>query len=293
MISSMTAYGRGEISTDGEKVLVEIRGVNHRFMDIHCRLSRMYASWNEKIRKIVQGCGIKRGRIEVILQIEENPEMSDRPLLNQTVAKNYFAALKKLCLEIGIDDSPSLHDLLLIKEIFDVPEEEDKTERLWELVERALGKALDAFVEMRRVEGENLAKDIRDRLARIESLIKQVKEHAPKVVEHYRERLRKRIQELVPEDKFDESRFLQEVTIFADRSDITEELVRAESHVGQFVEILNRGGIIGKKMEFLLQELYREINTIGSKANDVKIASLVVEMKNEVEKIREQVQNIE
>ena len=293
MISSMTAYGRGEISTEAEKVLVEVRGVNHRFMDIHCRLSRVYASWNEKIRKIVQGSGIKRGRIEVMVQIEENPEKIDRPLLNEALAGNYLAALKKLCLELGIDDSPRLRDLLRIREIFDVPEEEDRTEKLWELVETALGEALDEFVEMRKVEGENLARDIRERLARIKSLLGEVKHHSPAVVEHYRERLRKKIQELVPEDRFDETRFLQEVTIFADRCDITEELVRAESHVGQFLEILEKGGVIGKKMEFLLQELHREINTIGSKANDVNIAALVVEMKNEVEKIREQVQNIE
>jgi len=289
----MTAYGRGEVSTDTERVLVEIRGVNHRFMDIQCRLPRVYSSWNERIRKIIQSSGIRRGRIEVIVQLEESPEKIERPLLNEALARNYYLALKELCFKIGLDDSPRLSDLISIKDIFEVPEEEDRTEKLWEIVEEALNEALDTFMDMRKVEGENLAKDIRERLTKISSLIEQVKEYAPSVVEHYREKLRKRILELVPEDKFDESRFLQEVTIFADRSDITEELVRAESHVSQFMEILEQGGTIGKKMEFLLQELSREINTIGSKANSVDIAGLVVEMKNEVEKIREQVQNIE
>jgi len=293
LISSMTAYGRGEVSTDTERVLVEIRGVNHRFMDIQCRLPRVYSSWNERIRKIIQSSGIRRGRIEVIVQLEESPEKIERPLLNEALARNYYLVLKELCFKIGLDDSPRLSDLISIKDIFEVAEEEDRTEKLWEIVEEALNEALDTFMDMRKVEGENLAKDIRERLTKISSLIEQVKEYAPSVVEHYREKLRKRILELVPEDKFDESRFLQEVTIFADRSDITEELVRAESHVGQFMEILEQGGTIGKKMEFLLQELSREINTIGSKANSVDIAGLVVEMKNEVEKIREQVQNIE
>ncbi len=293
MISSMTAYGRGEIATETEKVLIEIRGVNHRFMDVQVRLPRVYLSWNEKIRKLIQGSGIKRGRIEVIIQLEESPEKSDRPLLNETLARNYYQALKELCYKIGLNDEPKLSDLLSIRDVFEVPEEEDKAERLWSLVEKALQRALETFIEMRKIEGENLAKDIQKRLERIGDLLQKVKEFAPGVVEQYRERIRKRILELLPEDKFDENRLLQEVAIFADRSDITEELVRAESHVGQFKEILKNGGTIGKKMEFLLQELLREINTIGSKANSVDIAGLVVEMKNEVEKIREQVQNIE
>jgi len=293
LISSMTAYGRGEVSGEGERVLVEIRGVNHRFMDIQCRLPRQYTSWNERIRKIVQGSGIKRGRMEIIVQIEESPEKVDRHLLNVELAKAYFSQFKKLCMDLGLDDTPRLSDLLSIKNIFEVPDEEDRTEKLWAIVESALNDALHSFVEMRKVEGENLARDIRERLSRLAGFISEIKKYAPEVVEHYRERLKKRIEELVPKNEFDETRLLQEVAIFADRSDITEELVRAESHVGQFMEILEKGGTIGKKMEFLLQELFREINTVGSKVSSVNIAGLVVEMKNEIEKIREQVQNIE
>ena len=258
MVSSMTAYGRGEVSTDDVKVQVEIRGVNHRFMDIQCRLPRTYTSWNERIRKIVQTSGIKRGRIEISMQVEESLEKTGRPLLNEEVACAYFEALKNLCFKIGLEDLPRLRDLLLIRDIFEVPEEEDSSERLWQVVEEALKEALAGFIEMRKLEGENLAKDIHERLVNLRTLVARVKEFAPSVVEKYRERLRKRILELIPENQFDEARFLQEVTIFADRSDITEELVRADSHIGQFIEILKKGGIIGKKMEFLLQERSRE-----------------------------------
>ncbi len=293
MIASMTAYGRGEVFADTERVTVELRGVNHRFKDIQCRLPRSYSAWVETIRKYVIDSGIHRGRVEVNVQIEEIPGQVSGPLINKALAMAYFSEFRKLAVALGLDETPKLSDLLSVREIYEVPDDVVDTERLWSNVKKALEIAMGAFLEMRRTEGETLARDLKERLANLANLLNRVEGHAPKVVEYYREKLLKRIEELVPENVFDEARFLQEVTIFADRSDITEETVRAKSHIDQFANVLKEGGVVGKKMEFLLQELHREINTIGSKSNDLTIANLVLEMKNELEKVREQVQNIE
>ncbi|RQD77808.1 MAG: YicC family protein [Candidatus Syntrophonatronum acetioxidans] len=291
MISSMTGYGRGEAYYEGIGFVVEIRSVNHRYRDIFFRMPRELVALEEKMKQLI-GEKVTRGRLEVIVTMKEAGERKRHVEVDLELARGYYQALNKLQEKFNLKDDVKLEQLAGYPDVLNVEGEE--LLNFWPGLEKALEESLEKMAGMRLSEGKNLAADIEGRLKDTEELLKGIEGRAPQVVEYYRQRLLDRLEDLLPRDhEVDQNRILTECTLFADRSDINEEITRLYSHLKAFKEIIQAGGTVGRKMDFLVQELYREINTIGSKANDYEIARLVVDIKSELEKIREQVQNIE
>ncbi|MDO4487333.1 MAG: YicC/YloC family endoribonuclease [Bacillota bacterium] len=294
MIKSMTGFGRGEYSDGKRSVVAEIKTVNHRYSDINVKMPKRYSFAEEKIKSIIR-TRIKRGKAEVSIIVENLTEEDITVKLNEMVARQYIDNLKELktSYELGGDIDIALVATLpdVMKAIPDVENEDEVTN----VIEQAVILATESLDSMRTAEGGKLAEDLMMRGELIRGIIKKIDERAPLVVKDYTEKLYNRIKELtegavdVPED-----RILMEAAVFADKSNITEELVRLESHMIQLSNILSTGNSpVGKKLDFLVQEMNREANTIGSKSNDLEITSLMLETKSEIEKIREQVQNIE
>lgn len=295
MIRSMTGFGRGEYSDGKRNVICEIRTVNHRYADISVKMPKRYSFAEEKIKALIKE-RVRRGKVEVSIIVENLTEGDITIRLNSPVAQQYIENLKKLKERYGLTGEidlklvSSMPDVL--KAIPDVEDEEEVTAVICESVKAAVSR-LD---EMRTTEGAKLAEDLLMRGELIREIVKKIEKRAPLVAEEYREKLEARIRELV-EDKVDipADRILVEAAVFADKANITEELVRLDSHMIQLKAFLTESGegTVGKKLDFLVQEMNREANTIGSKANDLEITSLMLETKSEIEKIREQVQNIE
>lgn len=294
MIKSMTGFGRGEYSDGKRNVIAEIKTVNHRYSDINVKMPKRYSFAEEGIKSIIRK-KIKRGKAEVSIIVENLTEEDITVKLNEMVAKQYIDNLKELKSmyelggEIDIKLVSGMPDVL--KAVADVENEEE----VFKVIEQAIVLATDNLDKMRAAEGTKLAEDLLMRGEFIRGIVKKIETRAPMVVKDYTEKLVNRIKELtegvveVPED-----RILMEAAVFADKSNITEELVRLDSHMIQLKNILSSGdGPVGKKLDFLVQEMNREANTIGSKSNDLEITSLMLETKSEIEKIREQVQNIE
>ncbi len=294
MIKSMTGFGRGEHSDGKRNVVCEIRTVNHRFADITVRMPKRYSFAEERIKSLIKE-HMKRGKADVSIMVENLTEGDITVKLNAPAAEQYIANLKELKDTYGLEGSVNLQLVSgmpdVIRAIPDIEDEEEVTELICEAVRIASG-SLD---KMRAVEGSKLAEDLLMRGNLIKETVKKIGVRAPLVTQEYTEKLFARIKELV-EDKVDipEDRILIEAAVFADKASITEELVRLDSHMDQLRNFLTKGeDPVGKKLDFLVQEMNREANTIGSKANDLEITSLMLETKSEIEKIREQVQNIE
>lgn len=295
MIRSMTGFGRGEYSDGKRNVICEIRTVNHRYADISVKMPKRYSFAEEKIKALIKE-RVRRGKVEVSIIVENLTEGDITIRLNSPVAQQYIENFKELKERYGLTGEidlklvSSMPDVL--KAIPDVEDEEEVTAVICESVKAAVSR-LD---EMRTTEGAKLAEDLLMRGELIREIVKKIEKRAPLVAEEYREKLEARIRELV-EDKVDipADRILVEAAVFADKANITEELVRLDSHMIQLKAFLTESGegTVGKKLDFLVQEMNREANTIGSKANDLEITSLMLETKSEIEKIREQVQNIE
>lgn len=292
MLRSMTGYGRSEVLLDERRLVVEIRAYNHRFLDISTRIVRTLYPFESEIRKQVASA-VSRGKIEVSIQFDsgraENPEIQADP----EAASRIFEMLRQVQQRVGMAEHIDLAALLSFKDvIFTYGEQAIEGERFLRTLESCLGQALKALQEMQEDEGTAIARDISQRTQAIERLADDIGARAPAVLEARTQALKDRIKGLCAEVSIDEARMLQEIAILADRSDITEELVRARSHIRQFLLWIEASESIGRKLDFLIQEINREINTIGSKASDSDISLLVVAIKNELEKIREQVQNV-
>lgn len=292
MIKSMTGYGKAVTETEQGRTIVELRAVNHRYGEISVKLPRNLIAFETDVRKLV-GNRLKRGKIDVFVQREEHGAVTAQPQVNLPLARAYRDAFGQLRSELGLPDQVTLQLILAQRDVLVAGEVGEDEELLREEVLRTVGAALDALETMRAREGEALLVDLVARRATLARLIERVAERAPAVVSEYAVRLRERLAQLLGGSGVDETRFVQEVAIMADRSDVTEELVRFRSHLVQLDDTLALAEPIGRKLDFLMQELNREVNTIGSKANDAEMAALVVELKAELEKIREQVQNIE
>ncbi|PKM83742.1 MAG: YicC family protein [Firmicutes bacterium HGW-Firmicutes-13] len=290
MAVSMTGYGRGEADLEGISFLVEVRSVNHRYRDIFFRIPRELLILEEKMRQLISQ-KITRGRLEVFVTIRESGDRGKKVEVDLHLAQGYYKALEELKNSFNLSDKITLKQISSFPDVLNIQKEEALS--YWPVMEKALLEALKNLISMRQQEGENLKKDLNGRLEQIEMLLKEIQGKAPLVVDFYRQKLLDRLAQMLPKQEIDENRLLMECTLFAERSSINEEVVRLASHLGAFRKAINGGGTVGRKMDFLVQELYREINTIGSKANDYQIARLVVEVKSELEKIREQVQNIE
>lgn len=298
MPRSMTGYGRAQRLTGGRDVLVEIRAVNHRYYEFSARLPRTCLYLEEKLKGFLNG-KIARGKVEVSVTITR-PDGKDALIaVNRSVAEGYVSALRKLNFEMGAEGHPWLADdltlssLLRLPDVFTVTKEQDDENAVWAVVSEAAAEALESFVQMRQTEGERLAADLSAKLDGLESMLGQVEAIEPSVAESYRQRLLAKLTELLGDTNIDEQRILTETAIFAEKTAIDEETVRLHSHIAQFRELLGAAEPIGRKLDFLVQEMNREVNTIGSKAQDLGITRLVVDMKSEIEKIREQIQNIE
>jgi uncharacterized protein (TIGR00255 family) len=292
MVRSMTGYGRAETQLADKQIVVEIRSVNHRFLDISVRMPRLFATLEKDIRKQISAAA-QRGKIDVSVQCEAS-QVGEAPLSVDSAALGHVRALLRQVQELSGADGPlDLQTLLVFKDmLFRHTDEPADEKQVWAVLQPCLVQALDAMSRMQEAEGGEIARDIQGRLAHVAQLKDAIADRAPDALQARREALRQRIAALCEGIDLDESRMTQEIALMADKSDVTEELVRAGSHIGQFLNGLEACEPVGRKLDFLIQEINREINTIGSKASDAHIALQVVEAKNELEKIREQVQNI-
>jgi uncharacterized protein (TIGR00255 family) len=291
MVTSMTGFGRSKKETDSFFVSVEVKTVNHRFSEFYIRMPRQFNQIEDKIKKKLSS-SIHRGRIEVYVIVEGEGMVQRKVLVDWDLLDHYVKSIEKIQQKYVLEHGLSLRDLLSNEDIIHIEETETGNEDLERIVLEAVEEAMLSVKQMRDTEGYALGKDVSSRLQRFQEIVIDLEKMAPTVVNMYRERLSKRIHEFVGA-QVDEARILTEVAIFADKADINEELTRLNSHIKQFEKILTLQDPIGRKLDFLLQEMNREVNTIGSKANDSEIAKEVVEMKSILEKMKEQVQNIE
>ncbi|WP_040413130.1 YicC/YloC family endoribonuclease [Desulfosporosinus sp. OT] len=292
MANSMTGFGRGESSGVGYQFSVELKSVNHRFLEIVVRSPRNFTGFEERIRKTLLE-KFQRGRIEVHVNVVETEARKRLVKVDKDLALSYDKTLKDLALALHTTYETDIYRLVNLPEVLSVVEPEIDLDTLWSMCAESLLKASDGFRQMRRTEGEKLTTDLLQRLELIAEYLQTIAERAPYVVTAYQERLQERIQTLLGEVELDAARLANEVVYFADRASITEELVRFDSHLTQSREALRSSEPVGRKLDFLVQEMNREINTIGSKANDLMIGQQVVNVKSELEKIREQIQNLE
>ena len=291
MIKSMTGYGKGESTDHQGRCLVEIKTVNNRYGEVSVKMPRSFLAYEHEVRKAVGGY-VKRGKADLFVQWEPAAGEVVVPPLNHAVAKGYHQAFQELAHELHVSAEIPLSLILAQRNVLQEQASEDQGDLL-PLVLQAVGQALAGLDGMRLREGEALQADLKARRTELAALVAQVRERAPRVVEEYQQKLQQRLEKLLGGAELDPQRLAQEVALLADRCDITEELVRLESHFVQFDETLLLKEPVGRKLDFLMQEINREVNTIGSKANDSAITSLVVQMKAELEKMREQIQNIE
>lgn len=291
MIKSMTGFGRGEASQDNITFSVDIKTVNHRYSDISVRLPRMVSPLEEKIREYI-GSKLNRGKIDIYINYDSFGQ-DTKVKLDTNLASGYVDSLNILKQQFSIKDDISLSLLTRFPDILKLDTEEKDLDFLWSILYSAIEQAVGSLVEMRSREGERLCKDMLEKLDNIKSTVDEIKAKSPDLVEIYKNKLYDKIKELTKDIQLDENRLLTEVAIFADRSSIDEEIVRLKSHIEEFKKTLYVKGAIGKRLDFIVQEMNREVNTIGSKSSDLGIVNNVIAMKTEIEKIREQVQNIE
>lgn len=292
MVLSMTGFGRSQINENGYQVTCEIRGVNHRFFDPHIKLPRRYIILEEKIKGEIKKT-LRRGRLEITINIEKTEESSRTLKVDKGLAMAYYNYLKELAEDLNISSDIRVIDVFRLPEVFNLQDEEEEIDTVWQVLQKALQIAVASVLDMRRKEGQNLANDILWRNDLILQSVNELESRSPQVEAEYSSKLQSKIIEMIGQEHMDESRVLQEIAIFADKTSITEEIVRLKSHVAHLKELLSLDDAVGRKCDFLVQEMFREINTISSKANDLKMNQIAVDVKAEIEKIREQLQNIE
>ncbi len=292
MVYSMTGYGRCRELSAGKDICFEVKSVNSRYLDINIKMSKLYAPLEDKVKKAVSS-RIARGKVDVYLSVVNTEGDGTSLTLNREYLEAYLSVMKQIGDEYGIPGGVTTGMVSSRSEVFNATRPDEDMEQVWALIAPVIEKALDAFCEMRATEGAKLVEDIRSHASATKAIRERIKERAPLAVQAAKDRMYARIKELLEGREPDEGRLLTECAIFADKADINEELVRLDSHFIQLEEILKKGGDIGKKMDYLVQEMNREINTIGSKSNDVEIAKAVIDAKSEIEKIREQLQNLE
>ena len=293
MIKSMTGYGRAKKEIGGRNILVELKSVNNRYLDCTVKLPKLFGFLEEKIKSYISAKGISRGKVEIFVSIDILEEIGVSVELDRAYAKSYIDALKTLAAEFDLPNDVSVMSVAANRDIFAVKKADEDMDREWANVLPVLEEATAAFVASREREGANLKADILSKKANIEALVKKIAPLSEADVKNQYAKIESRIKQLLGDVVVDESRLITECAIFADKVAIDEELVRLSSHFEAFEQIVASDEPVGRKLDFLLQEINRETNTIGSKACDVAIAKIVVEIKSELEKIREQIQNIE
>lgn len=292
MIKSMTGFGRSTYENEGREYIVEIKSVNNRFTDINIKMPRNLNYLEEKIRKQILS-NISRGKVEVSIQLNNNSDLGKKINLNTDIAKKYIEELKKLSEETNIIDNINIMDVAKFPDVLNIRIDEEAEEAIEKELFTALDSAINSFLDMRQKEGSKIKVDLENRIEVIKQKIEQISSISAGLVDEYIVKLETRIKELLKTDVVDQTRLAQEVVIYSDKCSVEEEITRLKSHISQFLNLLNENIAIGKKLDFLIQEMNRETNTIGSKANNLEITNFVVDIKTELENIREQIQNIE
>ena len=292
MLKSMTGYGRAQNILNGRDILVEIRSVNHRYYEYSSRIPRAYNYIDDKLKTLLKS-EIARGKVEVAVTVNNIEGRDTEIAINKGTAEGYVYALRSIAEELGLADDLSLSKLIKLPDIFSVQKTPDDEEQVWNDIAEVAKEALSRFVEMRETEGEKLRADILDKAELLLSMVGRVEELSPETVENYRNRLYQKLSEVLEGKEVDQQRIVTEAAIFAEKIAVDEETVRLRSHISQLKSMIEGEGPVGRKLDFIVQEMNREVNTIGSKAQDLNITKIVVDMKAEIEKIREQIQNIE
>ena len=292
MIKSMTGFGRAKCEYEGREYNVEIKSVNHKYTDVSIKIPRQISYLEEKVRKEIL-TKVSRGKIDVFITLQDYSEKGKNIKINKELAKVYISQLRELAEETGITADIDVIDISKFPEVLNISNQ-DNEEIYWDELRGVLDTALDNFVAMRETEGNKICDDLKVRMERIKEKVSKISSYSAGLVEEYIVKLNARVQELMSTDVIDENRLAQEIVIFSDKSSIQEELTRLDSHISQFLDLLSNGNSpVGKKLDFIIQEMNREVNTIGSKANSTKISEGVIELKTEIEDVREQIQNIE
>lgn len=292
MLKSMTGYGRAQKILNGRDITVEIRSVNHRYYEYTSRIPRTYSYIDEKLKALLK-TSISRGKIDVSVTINNIEGKDSEIAVNKSIAEGYVSALRGSADELGLKDDLTLSNLIKLPDIFNVQKTPDDEEQVWNDVHEITNEALEKFIDMRSVEGKILGENIIDKADYILEMVGKIEELSPQTVENYRNRLYKKLSEVLEDKNIDDQRILTEAAIFSEKIAVDEETVRLRSHISQLKTILESDEAVGRKLDFVVQEINREVNTIGSKAQDLNVTKIVVEMKSEIEKIREQIQNIE
>ena len=292
MLKSMTAYGRAEVLKGAMEFIAEIRSGNNRYREIIPRIPQSLQPFEDRIRSTVSSM-LKRGRIEISIQVKDNGDKGLRLELNRPLVKAYVSIFNELNKELGCKQPIDISFFSQLKDAIIVKQDSVDLEKIWPDLKDVIDKALLSLDTMRINEGKALEKDFLERLNRIGRYINEIRDRAKVIVDSYSDKLRQKIHKLIKDIEIDKNRLIQEVAFMAERSDITEELIRVESHLEQFRNYMNQDDVIGRRLDFLLQEMNREVNTIASKAADSYTSQLAVEIKAELEKLREQIQNVE
>ncbi|AEY66309.1 YicC/YloC family endoribonuclease [Clostridium sp. BNL1100] len=293
MVRSMTGFGRGTFSDNGKEFTVEIKTVNHRYIDFYIKLPRQIGYLEERVREVASQ-SLFRGKVDIFISFEDRSDNSRSVTLDEPLASAYIQAVEKLKEKYSLKDDLSVSLISRFPDVLRIEKNEDDEEHLWSVLKKALDLAIASLLQMREKEGNELRNSLLQKADYMETIISDISQRSPQVVTEYKQKLEYRIKELLNQQTVDENRIAMEVAIFADRCGIDEELVRLGSHLTQLRDILNiKKQPIGRKLDFLVQEINREINTIGSKSNDIIITKNVLELKSEAEKIREQIQNME
>ena len=292
MIRSMTGFGRCVTEDEKRRFIVEVKAVNHRYLDLNIKMPRKLYAFESALRSLT-GKTVQRGKVDMYITLENKACGDNSIRYNREAAGEYLKFLEEMKEEFGLEDDIRLSTLSRYPEVFTLEEAKADDEEIWSLLERAVEGALEQFSESREKEGENLKQDLLDKLEGMKSKVAQIEEQAPQVIKDYQERLFAKVKEMLSDSNIDENRILMETAVFADRVCVDEETVRLKSHIDHMITELERGGAVGRKLDFLAQEMNREANTTLSKSSDLTITGVAIELKTEIEKIREQVQNLE
>jgi uncharacterized protein (TIGR00255 family) len=292
MIKSMTGFGRAEVTENNRKFTVELKSVNHRYLEMSVKMPKALGFFESSVRQELKNY-ISRGKVDVFVTYENMGETNSKVRYNRELAKEYLDYLKEMAEDFGLENDVRVSTLSRYPDVFEMEEGETDEEELWAGLKKAVDEAAEMFVQSRIREGENLKADLIGKLDGMLEIVDFVEERSPQIVTEYREKIEKRVREILGDTSVDEGRLLTEVTVFADKICVDEEIVRLRSHIDAMKKELNAGGSIGRKLDFLAQEMNREANTTLSKTTDLEISNRGIELKTEIEKVREQIQNVE
>ncbi len=292
MIKSMTGFGRCELSDENRKITVEMKSVNHRYLDVNIKMPKKLNFFESAIRNELKAY-IQRGKVDLFISLEDFSENNVTVKYNKDIAAEYLKYLRQMSEDFELENDIRVSTLSRYPEVLSMEDQTPDEEEIWKLLKQAIDTASEGFVETRKTEGENLKNDLTDKLNGMLAHVEFIEARSPQIIAEYKQKLKDKVNEMLNDTQVDENRLLTEVTIFADKVCVDEELVRLRSHVEATKNALSEGGSVGRKLDFIAQEMNREANTILSKANDLEISNRAIELKTEIEKVREQIQNIE